>query len=170
MPMAEGGPIGMRLRRLEDGRLLCGDGRLVDDLTPAGALNVAFLRSPLASGRVTGLDTSAAEAAPGVRAVFTAADLDGSCSPLTVHLTTPGALSPERPILAGDRVRFVGEMMAAAVADSRYRAADAVELLQPDIDVLRAISTIDDALAEDSPLVHESVPENLYHVGRRSFG
>src|SRR5260370_17078608 len=97
MPMAEGGPIGMRLRRLEDGRLLCGDGRFVDDLTPAGALHVAFLRSPLASGRVTGLDTSAAEAAPGVRAVFTAAALHGSCSPLAVPRPPPGRPSPGPP-------------------------------------------------------------------------
>src|SRR5690348_14092938 len=116
MPMADAGPIGKRLRRLEDGRLLRGDGRFADDLAPAGALHVAFLRSPVACGRITGLDTSAAAAAPGVRAVLVAADLDGSCEPLAVHLTTPGAVSPARPILARDRVRFVGEMMAAVVA------------------------------------------------------
>src|SRR5215472_7344355 len=116
--MADAGPIGRRMRRLEDGRLLRGEGRFADDLHPSGCLHVAMLRSPVASGRLTAVDTA------GVGNVFIAADLDGSCRPLSVHLTTTGALSPPRPILAGDRVRFVGEMIAAAVAGDRYAAAD----------------------------------------------
>ncbi|HEV2140758.1 MAG TPA: xanthine dehydrogenase family protein molybdopterin-binding subunit, partial [Candidatus Dormibacteraeota bacterium] len=117
--MADAGPIGRRLRRVEDGRLLRGEAAFADDIEP-GALHVGFLRSPIASGRVTGLDVSAARQAPGVHAIYTAADLAASCRPLAVHLTTPGAVSPARPILAGDRVRFPGEMIAAVVADSRY--------------------------------------------------
>jgi aerobic carbon-monoxide dehydrogenase large subunit len=170
MPMADAGPIGKRLKRLEDGRLLRGEGQFVDDLMPAGALHVAFLRSPIASGRIIGLDTSAAKAAPGVRAVVTAADLERSCLPLSVHITTPGAVAPERPILASDRVRFVGEMMAAVVADSRYRAADAMDLIRPDIDLAPAVVTFEDAMAENAPLVHEAVAENLYFLGHRAYG
>ncbi len=168
--MAEAGPLGERLRRLEDGRLLRGAAQFADDLEPAGCLHVGLLRSPVASGRVAGLDASATLTAPGVRAVFTVADLDGSCHPLAVHLTTPRAVSPERPILALDRVRFAGELIAAVVADTRYQAADAVELLQPEIELQPAVVSCDDALAATAPLVHDAVPGNLYYVGRRSYG
>src|SRR5260370_10987371 len=111
--MAGAGPPGKRLRRLEDGGLLRGEAQFADDLRTEGCLHVAFLRSRFASGRLAALATSTSAAAAGVRAVFTAADLEGSCRPLVVHLTTPGAVSPERPILAHDRGRFAGEMIAA---------------------------------------------------------
>src|SRR5260370_31948790 len=135
--MAEAGPLGKRLRRMEYGRLLRGEAQFADDLRPEGCLHVAFLRSPFASGRIAALATSTSAAAAGVRAVFTAADLEGSCGPLVVHLTTPGAVSPERPILAHDRVRFAGEMIAAVVAESRYPAADTIEPRKPEIAPLR---------------------------------
>ena len=155
---------------MEDARLLLGGGQFVDDLQPEGHLHVSCLRSPVASGRIAELDTSAARAAPGVIAVFTAADLEGTCHPLTVHLTTPGATSPVRPILASDRVRFTGEILAAVVAGSRYQANDALELIRPDIDQLPAVTTFDGAMADGAPLVHDGLPGNLYFVGRRSFG
>src|SRR2546422_3693192 len=170
MAAAESGAIGRSLKRLEDGRLLRGEAQFVDDLRPERCLHVSLLRSPVASGRLAGVDTSAALAAPGIVAVFTAADLVGSCRPLAVHLTTPGAVSPERPILATDRVRFVGEMIAAVVADSRYLAADAVELISPDIEHRPAVVTFEDAVAESAPVVHEAVPENIYYLGHRSYG
>ncbi|HKW70217.1 MAG TPA: xanthine dehydrogenase family protein molybdopterin-binding subunit [Candidatus Dormibacteraeota bacterium] len=168
MGKADGGPIGRSLKRLEDERLLRGEGRFVDDLD--ASLHVAFVRSHLASGRINAIDTSAAREAPGVAGVFTAADLEGSCLPLVVHISTPGAVCPPRSILALDRVRFPGELIAAVVADSRYRAADAAELVEVDFDPLPAITTFGGAMAEDAPLVHEAVPGNLYHVGHRTFG
>src|SRR5438309_9464874 len=149
-PMAEGGPLGMRLRRLEDGRLLRGTAQFADDIEPKGCLHVGLLRSPVARGKLRGLDVAAAQAATGVLAVFTAADLDGTCLPLAVHLTTPGAVSPERPILAIDRVRFVGEMMAAVVADTRHPAADGLDPLQPAIDPTPALATFVRAMGESS--------------------
>jgi len=158
--------IGRSIKRLEDGPLLRGLGRFVDDLRPDGCLYVSLLRSPVASGRIRNIVNEA----PAGATVFAAADLEGSCRPLTVHLTTPGAVSPARPILAGERVRFVGEMIAAAVADSRYEAADAVEQIHPDIDTEHAVMTFEGALADGAPLVHENVPGNLYYVGKRSFG
>ena len=170
MAPAESGPIGRSLKRLEDPRLLRGEGRFIDDLRPDRCLHVGLLRSPVASGRLAGVDTSAALEAPGVVATFSAADLDGSCRPLAVHLTTPGAVSPKRPILATDRVRFVGEMIAAVVAESRYQAADAVELISPDIEPLPAVVTLEDAIAENAPVVHEAVPENIYFLGQRAYG
>src|SRR5438034_879093 len=138
--MAEG-PIGRSLKRVEDPRLLRGEGRFVDDL--AAPLHVAFVRSPVASGRLRSIDAAASRVT-----VFTAADIEGSCLPLAVHLTTPGAVSPARPILAIDRVRFVGEMIAAVVAENRYAAADAVELIQPEIDPLPAVVGFEEAIAE----------------------
>jgi carbon-monoxide dehydrogenase large subunit len=154
------GPIGQSLRRLEDPRLLRGEGRFVDDLTPEGCQFVAFARSPLASARVSAISG----------ATFTAADLEGSCLPLSVHLTTPGAVSPPRPLLASERVRFAGEMVAAVVASSRYEAADAADRVDIDLDPLPAVLTFEEALAPGAPLVHEAVPANVYFLGRRSYG
>jgi aerobic carbon-monoxide dehydrogenase large subunit len=151
------GPIGARIRRLEDPRLLRGEGRFVDDLQPEGCKHVAFVRSPFASGRVNG-----------VRATFTAADLD--CEPLAVHLTAKGVVSPPRPLFASDRVRFAGEIVAAAVAETRYQAVDAVEAAELDVTPLPAVLTFEQALAEGAPLVHDDVPGNLYFLGRRSYG
>lgn len=159
--MAEAGPIGRRLRRFEDDRLLRGEGRFADDLQPEGCLFVAFLRSPVAHGNLRAIDTSRAAHAT----VFTARDLEGSCRPLGVHLTTPGAVSPDRPLLATDRVRFVGELIAAVVAPSRYAAADAGEALQPDIDPLPAVVGL-----QDAPSIHDTVPGNVYFIGRRKYG
>jgi carbon-monoxide dehydrogenase large subunit len=163
------GPIGRSLKRLEDDRLLRGEARFVDDLNTARH-HVAFVRSAISSGRITSLDMSRASAAAGVLGAFVAADLEDSCLALTVHLATPGAVSPPRPILAADRVRFVGELIAAVVATNRYEAADAVELVQPEIEPAPAVVTFEGALAEDAPLVHEGVAENLYYLGHRSFG
>src|SRR5690348_14678967 len=157
--MAEAGPIGKRLRRLEDPRLLRGEGRFADDLRPEGCRHVAFLRSPIASGRLTGVETA------GAGIVFTAGDLEGSCRPLAVHLTTPGVVSPDRPILARDRVRFVGELIAAVVAEDRYAAADAVDLVHAEIEPLPAVVT-----RTDAPLVHDSVRDNVYFLGTRTYG
>src|SRR5260370_29353492 len=131
--MAEAGPLGKRLRRLEDGRLLRGEAQFADDLRPEGCLHVAFLRSPVASGRIAALATSTSAAAAGVRAVFIAADLEGSCRPLAVHLTTPGAVSPERTILARRRWRLAGEMIAAAVAQTPYLPAPPIHPLPPQL-------------------------------------
>ena len=152
---------------MEDGRLLRGQGSFADDLTPAGCLHVAFARSPLASGRLAGIEVPPSS---GVVAVFTAADLDGSCAPLVAHITRPGAVSPPRPVLAVDRVRFAGELVAAVVAESRYEAADAAESIQLDLEPLRPVVTLEDAVAAGAPLVDEAVPQNLYYTGVRSFG
>ena len=131
---------------------------------------MAVLRSPVASGQITSIDTASAAAAPGVRAVFTAGDFEGTCAPLIAHLTRPGAVSPPRPILAGDRVRFVGELLAAVAADSRYAAADAVEMIQAEVDPISAVLTVEQALSENAPLVDEAVPENIFYLGHRELG
>ena len=153
------GVIGKRLKRLEDPRLLRGEGRFADDLKPDGCLFVGLVRSPMAHGVLRSID-----------ATFTARELTGSCRPLAVHLTTPGAISPHRPILATDRVRFVGELIGAVVADDRYAAADAVERVAFDIDPLPAVVTFEEALAAGATLLHDEVAGNLYFTGRRTYG
>ena len=165
-----GGSIGKSLPRLEDGPLLRGRARFIDDLKPEGHLHVALLRSPLASARINSVDAAAARQAPGVVAVFTGAELQGSCDPMRVHITTPGAVAPDRPIVAADRVRFVGEILAAVVAGSRYEAEDALELIQADLDPQPAVITLEDAMSDGAPLVHDSVPKNQYFLGQRTIG
>ena len=167
---SRGGPVGRSLLRLEDEPLLRGQARFIDDLKPEGHLQVAFLRSPLASARIRSVDGAAARLAPGVVAVLTGADLHGSCAPMKVHLTTPGAVAPDWPIIADDRVRFVGEIMAAVVSGSRYQAEDALELIDVDLDPLPAVTTFEEAMAAGAPLVHESVPNNQYILGHRTMG
>src|SRR2546429_3172025 len=164
------GPIGKSLPRLEDGPLLRGVAQFIDDPKPAGHLHVALLRSPLPSASVRSIDTASSRSAPGVVAVFTAADLVGSCAPMQVHLTTPGAVAPDRPIIAADRVRFAGEILAAVVAGNRYQAEDAVDLIEVEVDPLPAVMTFDDAMADGATLVHESVAKNQYFLGHRTFG
>lgn len=164
------GAVGKSLLRLEDGPLLRGTAQFIDDLKPEGHLHVAFLRSPLASARIESIDVAAARKAPGVVAVFTGSDLYGACAPMRVHLTTPGAVAPDRPIIPDHRVRFVGEIVAAAVAGSRYEAEDALELVQANLDPLPPVVTFEDAMAAGAPLVHESVPKNQYFLGHRTMG
>src|SRR4029077_6171196 len=133
-------------------------------------LHVAFLRSPMASASIRSIDVSAAAQAPGVVAVFTAADLEGSCAPMNARMPTPGLISPDRPIIAGDRVRFVGEALAAVGGRSRYEAGVPVELIAADLDPLPAVSTLGAAMAEGAPLVHDSVPGNRYITVHRAYG
>ncbi|MET0666094.1 MAG: xanthine dehydrogenase family protein molybdopterin-binding subunit [Acidimicrobiales bacterium] len=129
--------LGNRVQRFEDPDLLTGAGDYVDDVTlPAGAAHVVFVRSPLAYARIEAVDTSEALAAPGVLAVVTAADLDlADLEPEMMFLNA----AMKRPLLARDVVRFVGEPVAAVVADTRAQAVDAAEQVIIDYDPLDAV-------------------------------
>jgi aerobic carbon-monoxide dehydrogenase large subunit len=125
-----------------------------------GMLHAAFVRSTLPRARVVGIDTAAAVGLPGVRAVFTAADLNPGMN--EQWHTSQGPNSPEtpRPPLADDEVRFVGDPVALVVADNRYVAEDAAELVDVDYDPLPAV--VDYARAEQATaLVHEQHGSNL---------
>jgi carbon-monoxide dehydrogenase large subunit len=162
--------LGKSIPRVEDDPLLRGKAAFLDDLRPEGLLHVALLRSPVAHARIKSIDLDAARQLPGVVAAFSGADMLASCEPFRVHLTTPGAIAPDRWVMALDRVRFVGEVVAAVVADSRYRAEDALELIDLDLEQMPVISTVEDAMAGDATLVHDNVPRNEYFHGHRSFG
>ena len=152
--------IGARINRVEDPRLLTGRGTFVDDISLPGQLHAYFVRSPVAHARVTSIDTAAARAMPGVHAVLTAADL----SPHVREQwhTAVGKDSPDtpRPPLAEDIVRFVGDPVALVVADTRYLAEDAGELVEIDYEQLPAV--IDYLTADtNETLVHEAHGSNV---------
>ena len=126
--------LGNRVQRVEDPELLTGAGDYVDDVTlPAGAAHVVYVRSPLAYARIEGIDTSEAVGAPGVLAVVAAADLDLADLEPEMMFLNPAM---KRPLLARDVVRFVGEAVAAVVAETRAQAVDAAELVVVDYDPL----------------------------------
>ncbi|HEY7650455.1 MAG TPA: xanthine dehydrogenase family protein molybdopterin-binding subunit [Methylomirabilota bacterium] len=153
--------IGARLPRREDARFLTGQGQYVADLAPAGALHVAFLRSPYAHARVTRVDTSRALKAAGVVACFTGADLVGRVKPLVAPSRMRSYRPTEFPALAREKVRYVGEAVAAVVAESRYAAEDALELIDVEYGPLPVVADLQRALEPSSPLVHESATTNL---------
>jgi carbon-monoxide dehydrogenase large subunit len=146
---------------VEDSPLLQGAGRYLDDLEP-GALELVFARSTHAHARVIALDAEEARRQPGVELVITADALEGVLD-LVSDLVRPGAASIPRPVLAGDKVRFVGEPMAAIVADDRYRAEDALETLIVDYEPLDAVSTIEQAISDESPHLHEQSGNVIFH-------
>ena len=108
----------------------------------------------MAAGRINSIDTSAAAALPGVRAVFTGADLNPISGPLWTTTNGPPEFGPPQIPLAGADVRFVGDPIAVVVASSRYIAEDACELIDVDVEATVAVSTLEDAMAERAALVH----------------
>jgi aerobic carbon-monoxide dehydrogenase large subunit len=154
--------LGTRVVRTEDPRLLTAGGTYVDDLRIpelTQACRATFVRSPVAHAVIAAIDTSAAKGAPGVVAVLTAADMDDlPPPPPDSGLTgTEGAPLPlgghwSEPLLAVDRVRFVGEPVAIVITDDRYQGEDAAELVSVDYDPLPAVVGFDAALAGDSLL------------------
>ena len=166
--MAKGGltmatqTFGERITRNEDPRFLRGEGRYLDDVEAVGALHVAFLRSPMAHARISGLDVSRARAHPGVERVYTCDDIGELDQPLPLLIPHPAMTHPrtQRP-LARDEVAYAGQVIAAVVAVDRYVAEDAVELIDVDYEPLPVIVDLEAAAAEGAPLVHDDVPGNL---------
>jgi aerobic carbon-monoxide dehydrogenase large subunit len=133
--------MGTRVLRTEDPRLLTQGGVYTDDLRLpelTGAAHVTIVRSPIAHALITGIDTGAAAGRPGVVAVLTAADVPAP----------PGDAEPTaEPLLAGDRVRYVGEPVALVLTESHYQGEDAAELVSVDYEPLRAVTGVEEALS-----------------------
>ncbi|NNE52840.1 MAG: xanthine dehydrogenase family protein molybdopterin-binding subunit [Sulfitobacter sp.] len=150
------------IKRTEDVRFLTGEGRYVDDITPEGALHAFVFRSPVAHGMITDLDLSDAREAEGVHAILTVEDLEKAGMNIALHGAQiqnrdgTKAAGPLRPMLAKDRVRYVGEPVALVVADTLAQARDAAELILLDIDDLPAKMDIGPG---GEPL-HEDAPDN----------
>jgi carbon-monoxide dehydrogenase large subunit len=153
--------VGQRVARHEDPRFLTGRGRYVDDIVVPGTLQIAFVRSDVAKGRIVSLDTSAAATMPGVVAVLTGDELGPLQHDFKVDDEPPGRDRPFRLFAQGD-VRYVGEPIAMVVADSRYRAEDALEAVVVDIDIEDpTVDPVRSAEAE-APVVHPDMTSNLY--------
>jgi carbon-monoxide dehydrogenase large subunit len=165
---------GTSVKRSEDLRILTGAGRYVDDIRLPGMLHAAFVRSPLAHGRVLAVDATDARELPGVVAVFTGADLDA----MTVRGPDPlltfigmGSGGPDYSLLATDKVRFAGDPVAVVIADSRYLAEDGCELVEVDYDDLPPVTSAATALAPGSPPVFDDLGSNIIAPRRRNeFG
>lgn len=155
-PSSAGSYVGLPVRRVEDPALLRGQGTYIDNLKVPGMLEVAFVRSPIAHARLGAVDTSAALAMPGVVAVHSAADLDAPDFFLFMNLR-PDAT---RPSLARDEVRFVGDIVAVVVAETRAQAADAADAVIVDYDPLPVVVDPDRALEPDAPVVWENIGTN----------
>ncbi|MGH3443951.1 MAG: xanthine dehydrogenase family protein molybdopterin-binding subunit, partial [Nocardioidaceae bacterium] len=149
--------MGTSVRRVEDPDLIRGRGSYVDDLRVDGVLYAAFVRSPFAHATLSAVDTSEAEQAAGVVAVYTAETLDAGNVPTFMSLNDACA----RPPLSGGRVRYVGEPVAMVVAATARQAADAVELVDVDYDELPVVVDPEAALAEDAPLLFEDLGSNV---------
>src|SRR3954454_15512959 len=159
-----GGPIGRRMRRKEDPRLITGRGNFVDDMVFAGMAYMALVRSPVAHGRITSIDTSAAAARPGVHAVLTGEDLDLG-APLPMVWVPPGieVKTPEHWPLARGEVNHVGDPVAVVVGDDKYAVIDAAEQIVVEYDELPAVVDPEKALEDGAPLVHEDIGTNKTH-------
>ena len=132
--------VGSSIERVEDPRFIRGKGQYVDDLSPAGLLHAVILRSPLAHGRVRGIDRSPALARPGVHAVIAAADL-GNVPTIPLRQEQLAAFKPfEQPVIAVGRVRYVGEPIAVVVADTAASAEDAAAAVAIDIEELPVVA------------------------------
>jgi carbon-monoxide dehydrogenase large subunit len=163
--------VGRSIRRKEDARLLRGQGRYFDDLPLPGALAAAVLRSPHAHARLLRIDSSRALALPGVYAVLTGADLVPPADAIgtahwAIHPAIQAAANPRirpdrMPLLATDKAHYVGEPVAVLVADDRYLAEDALELIEVEYEPLPVLTNVDAALAPDAPLIHEEWGDNV---------
>ncbi|MQA88237.1 MAG: molybdopterin-dependent oxidoreductase [Streptosporangiales bacterium] len=148
--------IGQSPDRPEDPELLAGAGEYVPDFRMPGCIEAAFVRSPVAHGRLTSVDASPAEEIDGVIAAYAAADLPGipTVPPAARSMRPPGMA---RPALATDRVRFVGEPVAVVLARDRYAAADAAELVSVDIDPLPCVTNASVAATEEAPRLFDGL-------------
>ena len=139
--------VGAHVERVEDERFLRGAGRYLDDVRRAGTWHAAVFRSPVGHGRLLGVDASAALAMPGVRAVITAADIDGAIPTIPFRRPNPTIGPFAQPVIVRDRVRYYGEPIALVLADSPELAEDALAGIDADIESLPAVMTREASVA-----------------------
>jgi carbon-monoxide dehydrogenase large subunit len=140
--------------RKEDPRLVRGLGKYCDDVVLPGMLHLAILRSPVAHARIVSIDTSAAEAHPKVKAVVTGETLKG------LNLAWMPTLSNDvQAVLATDKVRFQGQEVAFVVAEDRYSARDALELIDVEYDVLPPVIDVRKALDPEAPVIRDDLED-----------
>jgi carbon-monoxide dehydrogenase large subunit len=162
--------IGAPLARKEDLRLLSGHGRYVDDIEIPGALHACFVRSPHPHARIKSIRTDAAKVSRGVMAVYTGKDIAQWTTPLRMAPPIEGLLPVEMTTLPIDKVRFHGDPVACVIAESRYLAEDAAELVEVDYEPLPAVASLAQALAPGAPKVDDSLPSNQISLQKFATG
>src|SRR5436309_3348687 len=170
--------VGRALPRREDHRLLTGRGQFIADLDLPHMLHAVFVRSPVAHARIGSVHLAPALAAPGVVCALTGADLLELLPPVPdTQLSLPSKwtalvqhkfINPQQPLLAHDKVRHVGEAVAVIVAESRYAAEDAAQLVGLDLDPLPPVVDPEAALRPGAPIVHHKFHTNL--IGAFTIG
>lgn len=157
--------VGKSMKRFEDPRFLRGKGNYVANLQLPNMAHLAILRSPYGHANIKSINTKKAEALDGVIAVFTGRDLiDGGVGALPCGWTPPGIKVPVRYPLTVDKVRHVGDGVAAVVAEDPYIATDALELIEVDYEPLPAVVDAREATYDGIPLVHDDVPNNISYT------
>ncbi|MBA2343641.1 MAG: molybdopterin-dependent oxidoreductase, partial [Rubrobacter sp.] len=158
--------VGGGVPRKEDPALVTGRANWTDNIKLPGMLHMAVLRSPFAHAKITNLDVSAALEQPGVTAAFTAADLeeDWAAAMPCAWPVTEDIKMPDHWPLAKDEVNFMGDGVAVVIANDRYTAQDALEFIEVDYEPLDVVVGMEEALEEDSPLVHEDLETNKSFV------
>ena len=153
--------IGKPLKRKEDPRLIQGISHYVDDLQLAGMHYAAFLRTPYAHAKIRSVDLSKARHAPGVVLALSGADVDGAVQAVPCAAQIPDMKAAARPVLARDRVLFVGEAVAVVVANDRYAARDALDLIEVDYEPLTPIVNPEKAIAKGAVPIHPGHKDNV---------
>ncbi|MBF6569861.1 MAG: xanthine dehydrogenase family protein molybdopterin-binding subunit [Candidatus Binataceae bacterium] len=151
--------IGQRIRRREDPKLIAGKASYVDDIRLEGTLCAAFVRSPHAHALIKSIDTSAARRLDGVVHVLVGDDVRGKIG--SIPCAWPVANRPFNPVLALDKVRFMGEPVAVVIARDQYLAQDGVDLIEVDYEPLACVIDPEQALAPGAPLIHQEFGTNL---------
>jgi CO/xanthine dehydrogenase Mo-binding subunit len=158
--------LGKSLNRVEDPRLLRGEGRYIDDISLPNMAHAAVLRSPHAHARIVRVDSTRAEQLPGVIKVVTGADVAARAAPLPSF----GAGPIIQDMIAIEKVRHYGETVAAVIAENRYIAEDACELIEVEYEPLPVVLDPFEAQREDAPLVHEKLGTNVAYERTFTFG
>ncbi len=148
--------VGQRIRRREDPRFLRGEGHYVDDMSMPGALHLTFVRSYMAHAKINSVETSAAQAAGAM--VFTAADTGPIVNPVPPFIPVDPQMF--RPLLCSDTARFVGDIVAVVLADSREASVDAAELVDVDYDPLPSVTDPEKAVLDET-VIYEGVGTNV---------
>src|SRR5918997_6505838 len=155
--------FGSGIKRREDPRLITGAATYTDDVKLAGLTYAAFLRSPYAHARISRVDVKAAARAPGVLAVYTGADIKDRVVPVPCAWNVPNCnlVVPPHPLLAYDKVRYVGDGVAMVVAESRAMARDAIDLIDVDYEPLGGGVDPEKMAQPGAPQLHAEVPNNI---------
>ncbi len=164
------GFTGQRVKRVEDERLLIGEGTFVADIQPEGALHASFVRSPFPHANIRSINVAAARRHPGVAAVLTGAEVNAVTNKFVPFITMDGLYTPLYQAMSDTKVRHIGDPVAIVIAESRYIAEDAAELVEVDYDIVEGIGSIDRALDPSLPQLWEHADGNVLYDGTDTYG